>query len=323
MREITYAEAIREALREEMKRDERVYIIGEDVGRFGGCFGVTKGLWEEFGDDRVKDTPISETAIIGSSVGAAATGMRPVAEIMFCDFMGVAMDEITNQAAKMRYMFGGKVKLPMVIRTPVGGGLCAAAQHSQSLEAWFTHLPGLKVVMPSTPYDAKGLLKASIRDDNPVIFLEHKMLYGVKGTVPEEEYVIPLGVADVKREGRDVTIIATSLMVYKSLEAAKLLEKEGISVEVVDPRTLYPLDEEKIINSVKKTHRAIVVHEAVERNGFGGEIVAIIMEKAFEYLDAPVKRVCGKNTPIPFSPPLERFVIPQVEDIVNAVKSLL
>jgi len=220
-------------------------------------------------------------------------------------------------------MFGGKVKLPMVIRTPVGGGLCAAAQHSQSLEAWFTHLPGLKVVMPSTPYDAKGLLKASIRDDNPVIFLEHKMLYGVKGTVPEEEYVIPLGVADVKREGRDVTIIATSLMVYKSLEAAKLLEKEGISVEVVDPRTLYPLDEEKIINSVKKTHRAIVVHEAVERNGFGGEIVAIIMEKAFEYLDAPVKRVCGKNTPIPFSPPLERFVIPQVEDIVNAVKSLL
>lgn len=322
MREITYAEAIREALREEMRRDERVYIIGEDVGRFGGCFGVTKGLWEEFGDDRVRDTPISETAIIGSTVGAAATGMRPVAEIMFCDFMGVAMDEITNQAAKMRYMFGGKVKLPMVVRTPVGAGLCAAAQHSQSLEAWFTHLPGLKVVMPSTPYDAKGLLKASIRDDNPVIFLEHKLLYGVKGPVPEEDYIVPLGVADIKREGKDVTIIATSFMVHKSLEAARILESEGVSVEVLDPRTLYPLDEEKIINSVKKTHRALVVHEAVERGGFGGEIVAIIMEKAFEYLDVPVKRVCGKNTPIPFSPPLERFVIPQVEDIVNAVKSL-
>ncbi|MCD6362693.1 MAG: alpha-ketoacid dehydrogenase subunit beta [Synergistetes bacterium] len=323
MREITYAEAIREALREEMKRDERVYIIGEDVGRFGGCFGVTKGLWEEFGGERVKDTPISETAIIGSSVGAAATGMRPVPEIMFCDFMGVAMDEITNQAAKMRYMFGGKVKLPMVVRTPVGGGLSAAAQHSQSLEAWFTHLPGLKVVMPSTPYDAKGLLKAAIRDDNPVIFLEHKMLYGVKGEVPEEEYIVPLGVADVKREGKDITIIATSMMVHKSLEAAKELEKEGISVEVIDPRTLYPLDEEKILESVKKTHRAIVVHEAVERSGFGGEIVAIIMEKAFEYLDAPVKRVCAKNTPIPFSPPLENFVIPQVSDIIKAVKEMV
>lgn len=323
MREITYAEAIREALREEMKRDDKVYILGEDVGKFGGCFGVTKGLWEEFGDDRVRDTPISETAIIGSAVGAAATGMRPVAEIMFCDFMGVAMDEITNQAAKMRYMFGGKVKLPMVVRTPIGGGLSAAAQHSQSLEAWFTHLPGLKVVMPSTPYDAKGLLKASIRDDNPVIFLEHKMLYGFKGPVPEEEYIVPLGVADIKREGRDLTIIATSLMVHKALEAASILEKEGISVEVVDPRTLYPLDEEKIIASVKKTHRAIVVHEAVERNGFGGEIVSIIMEKAFEYLDAPVKRVCGKNVPIPFSPPLERFVIPQVEDILKAVRSIL
>lgn len=323
MREITYAEAIREALREEMKRDDKVYILGEDVGKFGGCFGVTKGLWEEFGDDRVRDTPISETAIIGSAVGAAATGMRPVAEIMFCDFMGVAMDEITNQAAKMRYMFGGKVKLPMVVRTPIGGGLSAAAQHSQSLEAWFTHLPGLKVVMPSTPYDAKGLLKASIRDDNPVIFLEHKMLYGFKGPVPEEEYIVPLGVADIKREGKDLTIIATSLMVHKALEAASILEKEGISVEVVDPRTLYPLDEEKIIASVKKTHRAIVVHEAVERNGFGGEIVSIIMEKAFEYLDAPVKRVCGKNVPIPFSPPLERFVIPQVEDILKAVRSIL
>lgn len=323
MREISYAEAIREALREEMRQNDKVFILGEDVGRFGGCFGVTKGLWEEFGDDRVRDTPISETAIIGSAVGAAATGMRPVAEIMFCDFMGVAMDEITNQAAKMRYMFGGKVKIPMVVRTPVGGGLCAAAQHSQSLEAWFTHLPGLKVVMPSTPYDAKGLLKASIRDDNPVIFLEHKMLYGVKGPVPEEDYLVPLGVADIKREGKDLTIIATSLMVHRALEAASVLEKEGISVEVVDPRTLYPLDEETILSSVKKTHKAIVVHEAVERNGFGAEIVSIIMEKAFEYLDAPVKRVCGKNVPIPFSPPLERFVIPQVEDIINAVKSIL
>ncbi|MBC7332285.1 MAG: alpha-ketoacid dehydrogenase subunit beta [Synergistetes bacterium] len=323
MREITYAEAIREALREEMKQNDKVFILGEDVGRFGGCFGVTKGLWEEFGDERVRDTPISETAIIGSAVGAAATGMRPVAEIMFCDFMGVAMDEITNQAAKMRYMFGGKVSIPMVVRTPVGGGLCAAAQHSQSLEAWFTHLPGLKVVMPSTPYDAKGLFKASIRDDNPVIFLEHKMLYGVKGPVPEEDYIVPLGVADVKREGKDLTIIATSLMVHKALEAASLLEKEGVSVEVIDPRTLYPLDEETILSSVKKTHKALVVHEAVERNGFGGEIVSIIMEKAFEYLDAPVKRVCGKNVPIPFSPPLERFVIPQVEDIVNAAKTIL
>lgn len=323
MKNMTYGEAVREALKEEMERDDRVFVMGEDVGKFGGCFGVTGDLWEVFGEERVRDTPISETAIIGASVGAAATGMRPVPEIMFSDFLTVCMDQLVNQAAKIRYMFGGKAKIPMTVRVPIGAGLSAAAQHSQSLEAWFNHVPGLKIVLPATPVDAKGMLKAAIRDDNPVMFFEHKVLYAVKGDVPEDMDVIPLGKADIKKEGSDVTIIATSMMVYKSLEAAQQLEKEGISVEVVDPRTLYPLDEKTILDSVKKTHKVVIVHEACVRGGFGGELAAIIIEKAFDYLDAPIKRVGALDVPIPFNSSLEQYVIPGTEDILKAVKSLI
>jgi pyruvate/2-oxoglutarate/acetoin dehydrogenase E1 component len=324
VKELTVSEAIRAALREEMLRDETVYICGEDVGQFGGCFGVTQGLFEEFGEDRVRDTPISETAIVGSAVGAAATGMRPVPEIMFMDFVTVCMDQLVNQAAKMRYMFGGKAKMPMTLRLPVGAGISAAAQHSQSLEAWLTHVPGLKVVMPSTPADHKGLLKASIRDDNPVIFVEHKVLYGIKGPVPEDEdFVIPLGKGDIKRQGEDVTVVATSMMVYKALAAAEELAKEGISVEVVDPRTLVPLDKELILASVEKTGRLVVVHEAVKTGGFGGEIAAIVAEEGFDYLDAPIKRVAAHDVPIPFNAGQEQFVIPGEQDIIAAVKELI
>jgi pyruvate dehydrogenase E1 component beta subunit len=323
MRKISYLTAINEALSEEMTRDKNVVLFGEDVGIFGGCFGVTQGLFKKFGPERIKDTPISETAIIGLAVGGAATGIRPVAELMFMDFAGVAMDEILNQAAKMRYMFGGKAKLPLVIRMPYGAGISAAAQHSQSLEAWFTHIPGLKVVMPSTPYDVKGLLKSSIRDDNPVIFLEHKVLYGVSGDVPEDEYLLPLGKGDVKKEGKDVTVIATGMMVHKALEAASKLEKDGISVEVVDPRTLVPLDEEIILNSVKKTGRVVITHEAPKRSGFGAEIAATIAEKGFPYLKKGIVRVCGKDTPVPFSPPLEQYYIPQAQDIVQGIKFVM
>jgi len=323
MRKISYLMAINEALSEEMMRDKNVVLFGEDVGIFGGCFGVTQGLFNKFGPERVKDTPISETAIIGLAVGSAATGIRPVAELMFMDFAGVAMDEILNQAAKMRYMFGGKAKLPLVIRMPYGAGISAAAQHSQSLEAWFTHIPGLKVVMPSTPYDVKGLLKSSIRDDNPVIFLEHKVLYGVSGDVPEDEYLVPLGKGDVKKEGKDVTVIATGMMVHKALEAASKLEEEGISIEVVDPRTLVPLDEEIILNSVKKTGRVVITHEAPKRAGFGAEIAATVVEKGFPYLKKEIVRVCGKDTPVPFSPPLEQYYIPQTQDIVQGIKFVM
>jgi len=323
MRKISYLTAINEALSEEMTRDKNVVLFGEDVGIFGGCFGVTQGLFKKFGPERIKDTPISETAIIGLAVGGAATGIRPVAELMFMDFAGVAMDEILNQAAKMRYMFGGKAKLPLVIRMAYGAGISAAAQHSQSLEAWFTHIPGLKVVMPSTPYDVKGLLKSSIRDDNPVIFLEHKVLYGVSGDVPEDEYLLPLGKGDVKKEGKDVTVIATGMMVHKALEAASKLEKDGISVEVVDPRTLVPLDEEIILNSVKKTGRVVITHEAPKRSGFGAEIAATIAEKGFPYLKKGIVRVCGKDTPVPFSPPLEQYYIPQAQDIVQGIKFVM
>ncbi|MGE5483931.1 MAG: alpha-ketoacid dehydrogenase subunit beta [Ignavibacteriales bacterium] len=322
-RDLTFAEAIREALREEMRRDPSVFVLGEDVGRFGGCFGVTGNLWQEFGEERVRDTPISETAIIGAAVGASATGMRPVAEIMFCDFLTVGMDQLVNQAAKMRYMFGGKARLPMVVRAPVGGGISAAAQHSQSLEAWFTHVPGLKVAMPSDPADAKGLLTSAIRDDNPVMFFEHKVLYGSKGPVPEGEYAVPLGKAAVKREGRDVTVIATSIMVTRALEAAGQLEAEGISVEVVDPRTLVPIDEETILASVRKTGRAVVAHEAVTRSGVGAEIAAMIGEKAFPDLKKPVVRVGAKPVPVPFSPVLEKFVLPGTAQIVAAVRQVM
>jgi pyruvate/2-oxoglutarate/acetoin dehydrogenase E1 component len=324
MREITYAEAIREALRQEMRRDERVFLIGEDIGIYGGAFGVTYGLLEEFGEERVRDTPISEQAIAGAATGAALTGMRPVAEIMFMDFIALAMEQLANQAAKIHFMFGGKAEVPMVLRTPAGAGTGAAEQHSQSLEAWFVHVPGLKVVMPSTPYDAKGLLLSAIRDDNPVIFVEHKLLYSTKGPVPEEEYTIPLGVADVKREGGDVTVVATSVMVKRALAAAEKLAQEGIEVEVVDPRTLKPLDTETITQSVTKTGRFIIVHEAPKTGGFGAEVSARITEgESFFYLEAPVRRLAGMDVPIPYNRNLERGVVPQEEDIIEAVREIV
>ncbi|MEQ2130640.1 alpha-ketoacid dehydrogenase subunit beta [Caldanaerobacter subterraneus KAk] len=323
MRIMTYAEALREALRNEMKRDPRVFLLGEDIGIFGGTFGVTKGLLEEFGEDRVRDTPISETAITGVAIGAAATGMRPVAELMFMDFVTVAMDQLVNQAAKMRYMFGGKITIPMVLRMPAGAGIQAAAQHSQSLEAWFTHVPGLKVVYPSTPKDALGLLISAIRDDNPVVFVEHKVLYSMKGEVPDTNEPIPLGVADVKREGEDVTIVATGLMIHKALKAAEELAKEGIEAEVIDPRTLFPLDKETIYSSLKKTHRIVIVTEEVKRGSWAGELAAMIAEEMFDYLDAQIVRVCALNTPIPFTTVLENVVIPNEVDIIKAVKSIV
>ncbi len=324
MRELRYVEAIREALRQEMRRDERVFLIGEDIGVYGGAFGVTDGLLEEFGPERVIDTPISEQAIVGVAIGAALVGMRPVAEIMFMDFVTLAMEQIVNQAAKIHFMFGGAASVPIVIRMPAGAGTGAAAQHSQSLEAWFAHVPGLKVVMPSTPYDAKGLLISAIRDDNPVIFIEHKLLYRTKGPVPEEEYTIPLGTAEIKREGRDVTIIATSLMVVRALAAAEKLAQEGIEVEVVDPRTLKPLDVETILRSVMKTGRVLIVHEAPLTCGFGAEISARISEsEAFYYLNAPIRRLTGLDVPIPYNRNLERSVIPQEEDIIRVVRELV
>jgi pyruvate dehydrogenase E1 component beta subunit len=321
MRTITYLEAVREAMSQEMRQNEDVFILGEDIGVYGGAFGVTRGMIEEFGPERVRNTPISEAAIAGGAVGAALTGMRPILELQFSDFITIAMDQLVNQAAKTRYMFGGKGKVPMVVRTPSGSGTGAAAQHTQSLEAWMAHIPGLKVVQPSTAYDAKGLLKAAMDDDNPVIFYEHKLLYRTECEVPEEQYSIPLGKADIKRKGKDVTIVATAIMVHKALEAAAELEKEGIDVEIVDPRTLVPLDEETIIESVKKTGRVIVVHEAVKRGGFGGEIASMIAEsEAFDYLDAPIKRLGGLAVPTPYNPTLEKAVIPQVPDIIDAVK---
>ncbi len=325
MRRISYRDALREALREEMLRDERVFLLGEDIGRYwGGAFKVTKGLAEEFGEERVRDTPISESAIIGVAIGAAITGMRPVAEIMFGDLTALAMDQIANQAAKLRYMFGGQISVPLVIRTPFGGGVNIAAHHSQSLEAWFMHVPGLHVAAPSTPYDAKGLLKTAIRSENPVVFCEHKLLYPVEGEVPEEDYMIPFGTATIRREGTDITIVATLYMVHKALNAAKTLEKEeGINVEVVDPRTLVPLDKKTIIESVKKTGRVVVVSEDCKTAGVTAEISAIIAEEAIDYLDAPIKRVAAMDTPIPFSPPLENFVIPDENRIIRAVKEIV
>ncbi len=324
MREILYREALNEALREEMERDERVFVLGEDVADpFGGVYKVTVGLSDVFGTDRVRNTPLSEVAIMGATLGSALTGMRPVAELMYIDFTAVCMDQIVNQIAKLRYMTGGQAVLPLVIRTQGGAGRSSAAQHAQSLGAWFVHTPGLKVVMPSTPEDAKGLLKTSIRDDNPVLFIEHKLLYNEKGPVPEDEYTIPLGVADVKRPGTDVTVIATSRMVLRSLNAAEQLEKEGISVEVVDPRTLVPLDEERLLESVRKTNRVVIVHEACRRGGVGAEIAAMIQEKAFDYLDAPIERVGAADVPVPFAPIMEDFVIPGEGRIMDAVRRVL
>jgi pyruvate/2-oxoglutarate/acetoin dehydrogenase E1 component len=324
VRKITYRDSLREALREEMQRDSKVFLLGEDIGRFwGGAFKVTDGLAQEFGDERVRDTPISESAIIGTAVGAAITGMRPVAEIMFGDLTALAMDQIANQAAKIRYMFGGQVSCPLVIRTPFGAGVNIASHHSQSLEAWFMHVPGLYVAVPSTPYDAKGLLKTAIRGSNPVFFCEHKLLYPVEGEVPDQEYLIPFGKADVKKEGADVTIFATSYMVHKALNAAATLEKEGVDAEVVDPRTLTPLDVATITGSVRKTGRIVIVSEDCRTGGASAEIAALVAERTLDYLDAPIKRVTTPDTPIPFSPPLEQFIIPNEQSIIKAVKEVV
>ncbi len=323
MRKITYREAVREALREEMTRDARVFLLGEDIAEFGGSYKVTEGLLAEFGHERVRNTPISEAAIVGAALGAALMGMRPVAEIMYIDFSGIAMDQIVNQVAKVKYMFGGKARVPLVIRTQGGGGRSSGAQHAQSLEAWFVHVPGLKVVMPSTPYDAKGLLKSAIRDDNPVVFIEHKLLYAVQGEVPEADYTVPLAVADVKREGRDITVVATSHAVHLALAAADRLAAEGIEVEVVDPRTLAPLDEEAILRSVKKTNRLVIVQEATPRCSFASEVAAMVTERAFDDLDAPVARVTALPSPIPFAPVLEQHVLPDEERLIAAVRAAL
>jgi pyruvate dehydrogenase E1 component beta subunit len=323
MREISYMEALREAIRQAMEQDERVFVIGEDIGIYGGAFGVTAGLLDQFGPERIIDTPISEAGIAGALVGAAVTGMRPIGEIQFSDFVVLSMEQLVMQGAKMRFMFGGKAELPFVLRLASGSGTGAAAQHSESLENWFVHVPGLKVVMPSTPYDAKGLLLASLEDKNPVMFFEHKLLYKTKGHVPEEMYTIPLGQSHVVREGTHVTVVATSVMVLRALEAAEILSKEGIELEIMDPRTLKPLDENPIVQSVIKTGKALIVHEAVKTGGFGGELSAVIMEsEAFAYLDAPVIRLAGLDMPIPYNRTLEYHAVPQVENIVEEARKL-
>lgn len=318
---ISYREAIREALREQLTEDETVFLLGEDIGLYGGSFRVTEGLQAMFGPERVRDTPISELAFVGIAVGAAMTGMRPIVDIQFSDFLTLPMDQIVNQAAKVHFMYGGQMNVPLVIRTPSGSGTGAASQHSQSLEAWFAHVPGLKVVQPSTAYDAKGLLHTAIQDDNPVLYFEHKLLYDAVGEVPKETYSIPFGLADVKRKGRDVTVVATGLMVNKALEAATIV-KEQLSVEVIDPRTLVPLDIETILASVKKTGRLLVVHEAVERGGFGGEIVSQVVEHTFSDLKSPPIRLGGLDIPIPNNERLERLAVPQVDAIVQKLYQL-
>jgi acetoin:2,6-dichlorophenolindophenol oxidoreductase subunit beta len=321
-RELTFAQAVNEALAEEMRRDSRVCILGEDVAEAGTPFKVLSGLVEEFGKDRVIDTPISEAGFTGVGVGAAMTGMRPVIDIMFGDFLTLAMDQMVNQAAKVHYMSGGKWKVPMVLRTTLGATRRSAAQHSQSLHAWLSHVPGLKVVMPSTPYDAKGLLKTAIRDENPIVFFEDKMMYKLKGPVPASDYTIPLGIADVKRTGEDVTLVATSSMVQVALGAADLLHEIGISAEVIDPRTTWPLDEKMLVESVRKTSRAIVIDEGYGRYGVTGEIASVIAEGAFYDLEAPVKRMGAMHVPIPFSPPLEDVTVPTDRTVFEAARAL-
>jgi pyruvate/2-oxoglutarate/acetoin dehydrogenase E1 component len=324
-REVTFAQAINEAMHEEMARDSSVFVMGEDVAVAGGVYKLTRGLLDAFGPERVRDTPISEAAIAGLAVGAAMTGMRPIAEIMFGDFLALVMDQLVNQAAKVHYMSGGSLRVPLVIRTTMGAGRRAAAQHSQSLCAWLAHIPGLKVVLPSTPFDAKGLLKTAVRDNNPVIFFEDKMMYQKKGLLPEgpADYTVPFGSADVKRSGTDVTVIATSSMVHVALEAADGLAHEGIAAEVIDPRTLTPLDEETLIHSVKKTSRCIVVDEGYQRFGATAEIAAVVGEKAFYYLDAPVHRIGAMDVPIPFSPALEDQTIPSPETVMTVARKLM
>ncbi len=321
-REMFYNEALGDAIRLEMERDERVFVLGEDIAEHGGAFQVTAGLLDKFGPDRIRQTPISELGIVGAAVGAALTGLRPIVELMYIDFSGLAMDQVVNQAAQNRFMFGGQARVPMVLRTQGGSGRGNAAQHSKSLEAWFTHVAGLKVVMPSTPADAKGLLTASIRDDDPVIFIEHKLLYRTKGQVPTGEHLIPLGRADVKREGKDITIVSWSREVLLALDAAQRLAADGIEAEVVDVRSLVPLDIETILTSVRKTHRLLVVHEAIRRGGYGGEIAALVAEQAFDDLDAPPRRLAGVDTPIPYAAHLEKTVVPQVDDIVRVAKEV-
>lgn len=324
MSKITFAQALRDAMREEMRQDENVFLMGEDIGLYGGCFGVSRGMLEEFGDKRIVETPISETAFTGAGVGASLMGLRPIIEIMFGDFVSLTFDPIVNHAAKYYFMTAKQVHVPLVLRTPFGSGTGAAAQHSQSLESAYLNTPGLKVIMPSTPYDAKGLLKSAIRDNSPVMFFENKLLYRTEGEVPQEEYTIPIGKADIKREGTDITLITYSRMVQVCLNAAEELAKEGIDAEVLDLRTLRPLDTELITESVKKTSRALIVYEAPQFGGFGGEIAAQINEsEAFYYLDAPVKRLGGAEMPVPYSPALEKEIVPTVSKVVNMVKSML
>ena len=321
MKEIRYIGCINEAIREEMQKDERVVLIGEDVGRPGGSFGASRGLLEQFGPERVVDTPISEAGIVGLAAGAAACGLRPIVEIMFMDFTAVCMDGIVNQIAKMRYMFGSQYSMPVVIRTPAGGGLNAGPQHSQCLEAWFAHIPGLKVVMPATPYDMKGILKSAIRDDNPVIVVENKALHALKGEIPEEEYLVPIGKADIKKPGRDVTVVATSRMVHEALKAAAVLSDEKIDIEVLDLISISPWDRDAVFNSVSRTHRLVVAHEAVKQCGIGAEIVASVCEEIMDELDGPVQRVGAPFVPIPFS--MEQSYLPNASDVVGAVKKAL
>ncbi len=320
MPEITYREAVRDAIGQAMRKDEDVFIMGEDIAEMGGSMAVTQGLLEEFGPERVRNTPISEMAIVGAGIGAAMAGMRPIVEIMYEDFLTLSLEQIVNQAAKHRYMSGGQLTVPLTIRTQGGAGWSPGAQHAQQLEAWLVHVPGLKVVYPSTPEDVRGLLWTSIYDDNPIIFFEHRLLYPVKGNVPDEIEPIPLGKARTMREGTDVTVIAIGPLVHRALEAAKQAEEEGISVEVVDPRTLQPLDEDAIVASVKKTNRAVVAHEAVTRMGFGAEVTSVIQYKAFDYLDAPIERVGAKFAPLAFAPVMEQFLIPHAADVLAAIK---
>jgi pyruvate dehydrogenase E1 component beta subunit len=320
MPELSYREAVRDALSRAMREDENVFIMGEDIAEMGGSMGVTQGMLDEFGAERVRNTPISEMALVGTAIGAAMQGMRPVAEVMYEDFLTLAAEQIVNQAAKHRYMSGGQLKVPLTVRTQGGAGWSPGAQHAQQLEAWFAHIPGLKVVFASTPTDVRGLLWSAIYDDNPVIFFEHRTLYGIKEDVPDELEPIELGTARVHREGNDVTVVAIGRLVHEALGAAEQAEAEGISVEVVDPRTLLPLDEDAIVNSVKKTNRCVVAHEAVTRMGFGAEIAAVVQHQAFDYLDAPVERVGAKFTPLPFAPVMEEYVVPHAADVLAAVK---
>ena len=320
MPELTYSESVRDALATAMRADEDVFIMGEDIAEMGGSMGVTQGLVAEFGPERVRNTPISEMAIVGAGIGAAIQGMRPVVEIMYEDFLTLSLEQIVNQAAKHRYMSGGQLKVPLTIRTQGGAGWSPGAQHAQQLEAWLVHIPGLKVVFASTPEDVRGLLWTSIYEDNPVIFFEHRTLYGIKATVPDEIEPIPLGRARVHREGEDVTVIATGRLVHESLAAAEEAEKEGVSVEVVDPRTLQPLDEDALVGSVKKTNRAVVAHEAVTRMGFGAEVAAVLQYQAFDWLDAPIERVGARFVPLPFAPVMEEFVVPHSEDVLEAIR---